>query len=457
MSSAAQTLEINQLREQIAGSVFTAEDAAYQEARLAWNRAVDQYPALIIKAKNAQDVVAGIRFARQHGLGVSVQSTGHGLHIAANDALLIVMADMNAVTVDPAARTARVEGGAIWQDVLAVATPLGLAPLLGSSPGVGVVGYTLGGGISWLARKYGFAADSVRWIEVVTADGELRRVSPTENTDLFWAVRGGGGAFGAVTALEFDLYPVPTVYGGNLIYPAGLASDVLHRYREWIDTVPDELTSSVVVMKFPDLPFVPEPMRGLVQVFVRAVYTGDVAEGAALLQSWVNWRAPIANTFAEIPFSQIGTVSSDPEDPVSAYNSNETLTMLSDQAIEAILGAIIADDSPFYMMDMRHGQGALQHKKANPSALSNRDTKIYLQMGGAAFSPEAYKRVQSAVQRLNANLRDSARGGYLNFMSGPEAKVRVQSVYPPETLARLQAIKREYDPENLFRFTFQFA
>src|SRR5690606_20235033 len=193
-------------------------------------------------------VAAAVRFARANDMHVVVQATGHGFTLPANDAVLINMSRMNYVDVNADAQTAWIEGGSKWWPVLEKAQAVGLMPLLGSTPDVGAVGYTLGGGVGWLARKYGLSADSVNAFEVVTADGEILWASDHENSDLFWALRGGGGSFGVVTGMEIRLYPVTTVYGGNLYYPAEMAKEVMTRFREWIKTTPEELTSSVVLM-----------------------------------------------------------------------------------------------------------------------------------------------------------------------------------------------------------------
>ena len=224
---------VQSLRAQVQGSVLTSADDGYDAGRMGWNVSAQQHPALLVRASNAADVAAAVRFAGQQGLGVAVQSTGHGVIRPADGHLLILTSAMANVDVNAAAQTARIEAGAKWGQVLPKAHAAGLAPLLGSSPTVGAIGYTLGGGVGWLARKYGLSADSVRRFEVVTADGQPRTVSADENADLFWALRGGGGGFAAVTAMETRLYPVTMIFGGNLVYPAALAGQVLRRFRDW--------------------------------------------------------------------------------------------------------------------------------------------------------------------------------------------------------------------------------
>ena len=223
------------------GQVIPPESALFDEARQAFNRLVDQRPALILIAANAQDVAEGVQFARGQGLGVAIQSTGHGVILPADNAVMIITSQLRDILVDASSGTAHLGAGLKWGEVLAETQKFGLAPLLGSSPGVGVVGYTLGGGLGWLGRKHGLACDSVLSFELVSADGQVLTASATENADLFWGLRGGGGGFGIVTSMVIQLHPVDTVYGGNLFYPGEMAREVMQRYREWIRAAPDAL------------------------------------------------------------------------------------------------------------------------------------------------------------------------------------------------------------------------
>ncbi len=443
------------MQEHVSGSLITPADADYETARKGWNLASEQHPALILIAARKQDVVAGVRFAHAAGLGVSIRSTGHGMQQPADDNLLIDTSRMNTVEVDPVTRTARVESGAQWKDVIAAAVPHGLAPLLGSSPYVGVVGYSLGGGIGWLARKYGLAADSIRWIDVVTADGGLRRASPDENSDLFWGLRGGGGNFGVVTALEIDLYPVATLYGGFMVYPGELAAEALRFYRAWVETAPDELTSSIQIMNFPELPFLPDAIRGKTQVIVRAAYVGDAADGARLIQSWIDWHAPQMTTFRAMPFSEVATISNDPKEPGAGYGANELLDALSDAAIEVIARRATDKASPLAITELRHAGGAISRVAPDANAISNRDAQFYLQIGGPIFTPDAKPAVIAAIRQYRAELQPYVSGGiYFNFNGSGAANGRAQDAYGAEHYQRLLALKAKYDPQNMFRFGY---
>lgn len=447
-----------QLQQHVTGRVLMPDDVDYQEARLTWNRSNDHHPALILIANDAEDIAAGINFAREARLGVAIQLTGHGTQIPADDSLLIMTSPLNSIHVDVEARTARVGAGVVWGQVVEAVTPHGLAPLLGSSPHVGVVGYTFGGGIGWLVRRYGLAADSVRWINLVTPDGILRRASATENSDLFWGLRGGGGNFGVVTALEFDLYPVTTLYGGHLIYGSEVAAEALRFFRDWIKVVPEALTSSIAVLKFPNLPQLPPEMRGKNQIIVRAAFIGDALEGQRWMQAWSDWHAPLSNTFHEMPFSDIATISNDPVDPVSGHGSNEMIDTLSDDVIDVIVRQMTDPASPLTYSELRHAGGAITRVAPDANAIGNRDAVLYMQIAGLVPTPEIYASVKAAISQYKEALRPHVRGSvYLNFMKGHEAAARAKDAYLPDSYARLVALKAKYDPENMFRFSYQIV
>lgn len=451
---------IQQLRQQVSGEILSREHPAYEQLRRGWDLSIDHYPAYILLPHHAADIAAGVRFARASGLGVAVQSTGHGMLYPADDNLLIVTSRMTGVQVDAEARTAVVEAGVIWQQVLDAVTPHGLAPLLGSSPRVGVIGYMLAGGISWLGRRYGLGIDSLRRIDIVTADGVLRHTSPTENSDLFWALRGGGGNFGVVTAMEFDLYPVPVVYGGSLVYPKESAAAALRFYRDWIRTVPDEQSSSIGIFKFPPLERIPEVFRGKTLVIIWAAFAGSAVEGEQWLRPWLDWQAPVSNAFREMPFSEIASITNDPTDPMAQYCSSDMFDELPDEAIDVIVRFASDDASPLTMNVLRHAGGAIARGAANAGAIGNRDASLYLFMGGAVPDPAVFENVKDYVQNYRAALQPYIRGGvWMNFMNGngSGAQERIKEAYEPEAYERLIALKAKYDPDNMFRFSYQLG
>ena len=271
------SIDVEALRARLYGEVYGPDDEGWDEARRAWNLAVDQRPAAVALPITDADVVEIVNFAREEGLRVAPQGTGHGASALAglDDTILLSTKRMRGVRIDPNARRARVRAGAIWQDVTAPASAYGLAPLAGSAHDVGVVGYTLGGGLSWLAREHGFACDSVTAIELVTADGALVRTDERNDPELFRALRGGGGNFGVVTSMEFKLYPVSELTGGALLWPQERAEEIFNAWREWTTTVPNHVTSLCRLLNVPPLPDVPEPLRGRSFVVVEAAILGD--------------------------------------------------------------------------------------------------------------------------------------------------------------------------------------
>ena len=445
------------LQSSIQGTVILPGTAEYEMARRSWNLSVQQQPALIVKAANSEDVVQAVRYARQNDLNVAVQSTGHGTIRPADENLLILTSDLTDVQIDPQNRTARVGAGVKWGMVLEQSHPFSLAPLLGSSPDVGVVGYTLGGGMGWLARPYGMAADSLIDVELVSAEGELIHANAIENSDLLWGLRGGGGNFGAVTSLTFKLFPVERVYAGNLFYPAEMAREVMARYREWVVSVPEELTTSVLVMNFPPLPELPPFLSGKSFVIVRGCYTGSDEQGAALLSYWRDWRAPVIDEFKPIPFSQAATISNDPLDPMPSFSTGAWIRELADEVIDRIVhyGVEGRNGLPLVFIEVRHAGGAIIRMNDGNSAYGNREALFNMGCIGMSPNPEVYRGLQAHTDRLKKDLTPYLTGGvYLNFLDGGEARKRTMQAYTPEVYRRLQDVKRKYDPQNMFRFSF---
>jgi FAD/FMN-containing dehydrogenase len=448
---------LSELRQQVEGDVILPGDAQYDEVRMAWNLTVQQHPALIVRAASADDVAAAARFATEVGLGIAVQATGHGVRRPADGCLLINTSRMKDVRVDAAAQTAWVEAGATWGDVLPPAQAVGLAPLLGSSPGVGAVGYTLGGGFGWLGRKYGLSVDSVHAFETVTADGDLLRASPTENSDLFWGLCGGGGSLAIVTAMEIALYPVATVYAGNLYYPAELGAEVLLRYRDWIADAPDELTSSIVIMNYPPIPEVPEFLRGKSLIEVRGCYCGPVEEGEALVQPWRDWQAPMIDDFKVRPFTESAQISNDPPDPMPSAMTGAWLAELDDATLDALLHHTLPQGGPpaITITEVRHAGGVISRVDRARNAYCHRDATLLLSVIGLAATPEMEQAFLAQVGRMKEAMGASLTGRvYINFLDGEESQQRIRDGYTPEAYRKLAALKAAYDPENRLSHSF---
>lgn len=447
-------------RSQIKGMVILPGEDQYDDTRRAWNLSVDQRPAAILIAGNVADITKAVLYAGRRNLDIAVQSTGHGVVKAANDCLLILTSNLGEIEIDAINRTAYIGAGAKWGEVLDETQQFGLAPLLGSSPDVGVVGYTLGGGMGWLARKHGLATDSVRFFDVVTTDGQLLRASTTENSGLFWGLKGGGGSLGIVTGMEIRLYPVTTVYGGNLIYPIEMAREVFEYYRDWIVYAPDELTSSIVIMNFPPVPEIPEPMRGKSTVMVRGCYCGSLEQGEALINGWRKWQPPLVDDFKAMPFSQVGSISNDPVDPVAGLSTGAWIRELSDEAIQVLIqyGAGKDVNSPLTVTEVRHAGGAISKVNSNLTAYSHRNEKHLLQLVGLTPTIETRQHLQQYIYQFKSDLAPHLTGNvYMNFLEGEESRERVRDAYSTDTFQRLQDIKSKYDPENRLSYSFNIS
>ena len=451
------TLELEGLRAGLKGAAYVPGDEGYDEARAAWNLNARQHPALVVVAEGAADVLAAVRLAREQGLGVGVMATGHGVAAPADGGVLINTSRMKGVHVDPETRAARVEAGVKWADLAPEAAAHGLAGLQGSSSDVGIVGYTMGGGFGWLGRKHGFAADSVKEADVVTADGELVKASAHENADLFWGLKGGGGNFGIVASLEFALYPITHVYGGDLFYPAQRAAEVLELYGRWSAGLPDEVTSGAAFMNFPPFEEIPEPLRGNSLIAVRACYTGEDLEekGEELLRPWREFGEPVMDTFGVMPYAAMDAISMDPVDPMGAYGHVEMLRDLSPETSETIVKLVGADsNSPLAMLELRQLGGALSRPPADLNPMGRSDSRFIMYGLGATPTPEMAQAVQAYLAYVAEAVRPHASGAtYVNFMDldGASAE-RVQAAYSPDDWQRLVTLKDRYDPTNLFRF-----
>jgi hypothetical protein len=446
----AVTVDVQDLRSRMEGAVVAPGDATWDETRAAWNLAVDQRPALVAVPATAADVVAIVDFARERGLRVAPQGTGHNAAaIASLDATILVKTSaLRSVEIDAPGRRARVGAGVLWAEVTGPASEHGLAPLAGSSPDVGVVGYTLGGGLSWLSRRHGLAANSVLAIEIVTADGRLVRTDRDNEPDLFWALRGGGGSFGVVTAIEFALYPAPQVYAGAMLWPWERATEVLKRYVEWCRTAPDAISTSARVLQVPPLPDIPEGMRGRAFVAIDGAYLGDEAAAAEALAP-LRALEPEIDMFASIPAAALSHIHMDPEQPVPAHGDGMVLDELTPAAIEALVAvAGPGSGSPLLSVELRQLGGAIGVPPAEHGALAKIGGAFALFAVGMAMTPEMGAAVEAHVEAVIAAMDpwDAGRR-YLNFTERP---ADAGAFFPEGTLRRLQAVKRAHDPSDVF-------
>ncbi len=412
-------------------------------------------PGLVVAAETATDVRYAVRLASRRGAPIAVLATGHQPSVPIGpDAILVSTRALRGVTVDARRRVARVEAGVRWQEVVDRAAAYGLAPLSGSSGTVGVVGYTLGGGLSpTLGRRFGYAADHVRAIDVVTADGCLTTVTPDADPGLFFGLRGGKSNFGLVTAIEFALFPVTGFYGGALYYDGAHARTVLHAYRKWIRTVPDAMSSSVALQNLPDAGNVPAPLRGRPTVAVRIAWTGSPAEGVALVRPLRAIAPPVLDAVSDQPYTAFGAIHADPVTPVPAVERTALLGELTADTVDALLAtAGPGTGSPIAVTEIRHLGGALACPPRHPNAVAQRDAAFTLFMVGMA-GPDQAAAVRSAEAAVIDRLRPWCTGGlFPNFLSIADTDPDVvRRAYPPEVYRRLRLLKRRVDPGNLFR------
>jgi FAD/FMN-containing dehydrogenase len=425
-------------------------DDRYERGRQAFNLTIDQRPDYVVPARNERDVISAVQLAAKRGIRIAPQRTGHAassLPTLANT-ILLRTDQLKGVEIDPHARTARVQAGARWADVVPAASELGLAALHGASPSVGIVGYTLTGGLSWYSREHGLAAGHVRAFEIVTADGRLRRVDEQNEPEIFWALRGGNGRLGVVTALEFDLFAMPGVYAGALFFPWERTGEVMSAWSDRLREVPDALASVARVLRFPPLPQIPEPLRGNSFVLVEAVCTGPEAVAKELLEPLRALGAAM-DTFATVAPAGIGELHMDPQEPVPFTDDHQLLDELPPDALQQLVELIgPGSDSPLLSFELRHLGGALARDEPGHGALG-RVRGEFLTFGvGLVTGADRFEAIRERLAKVRATLAPHDAGYALpGFTLGPAEPSRF---YEPATIARLQQVRREVDPDGLF-------
>ncbi|GAA4619721.1 FAD-binding oxidoreductase [Actinoallomurus vinaceus] len=424
------------LRSVVRGRVLLSGDPGFDAARRPWNLAVEQPVAAVVEAVDADDVAALVRHAHSAGLGVATQPNGHGATGRTDGTILLRTRMLDTLEIDPAARRARVGAGVPSGRVQAAAAPYGLTGLPGSSPVVSVTGVALGGGLSWFGRKHGWVADSVTAFDIVDAEGRRRHVTADTDADLFWALRGGGGDFAIVTALELALHPAPHLYGGRILWTAEHAPDVLDAYRRIAATAPDELTVWLDLLHFPGA----DPM-----VAVDATYLGDADEARDLLSPLDGLPGPLSDGRRVMPVSELGTITAEPTDPGAGLSRGELLTELDDVAAKALLADPIA---PLLSVQIRHLGGAFTQPSDSPHGPLTEPYALYL--FGIPTDPATAQAVADRQRVLAEALPVSGRKP-LTFLNPGET---VADAFAPASLARLRDVKHRHDPHNVFRSNF---
>ena len=438
------------LRSSFPEAAIVADDADWDAARAAFNLLQDQRPAAVARPRSAAEAAALVAAARDSGLRIAPQGSAHNtIPLGALDETLIVKLErMTEVSLDLEAGTARVEAGARWWDVTPQASEAGFAALHGSSPEINVVGYTVGGGMGWLARKHGLQANDVTAVEMVTADGELRRVDADNDPDLFWAVRGGGANFGLVTAIEFGLVPLRELYAGALFFPFERSGEVLSAYREWTaGGLPDEITSIGRTLQLPDLEIIPEIVRGKSFSIVEAAYVGGEAQGAELLEP-LRELGPVMDTFAMVPPAALAELHMDPVEPVPYASTHTMLGELTERALDEALAAVGPGAGSPVSFEIRHAGGALSRGGDDHGAISSFAGE-YLMFGVApVLDPATVPALEADMARLATAFAPDERGRYLNFTEVPHD---VNEMFPQGALERMRQVRTQYDPDGLFR------
>ena len=451
-TSATFTRPVGHLDVSLDGKVVLPGDGRFDEARRAWNLAIDQRPAAVIFPASPAVVAAAVGWAAERGLRVAAQGTGHNAGPLGSlaDTVLLRTERMRGIQIDPVARTARAEAGVVWLDVVEAAAQHGLATLAGSSPDVGVTGYTLGGGLSFLGRRYGLAANNVTAAEVVTADGRWVRTDREHEPDLFWALRGGGGSFGVVTALEFRLFPHAEAYAGALWYPIERASEVLHAWGELTrGAVPDELTTIGRLLNFPPIPQIPEPVRGKSFVIVEAYHTGEPAHADELLAP-LRALGPVNDTITTVPVPALSHLHMDPEQPAPGTGDGMMIDQLPAAAIDAFVQAAGPGAAfPLLSVEMRHLGGEFARPRPGNGALACLDAHYMLFAVSMTPVPELVAPVTAQVEMVkNALAPWGARQMYLNFA---ETQQPAAPFWTEQAHQRLRRIKANVDPDDMIR------
>ncbi|MFJ3927289.1 FAD-binding oxidoreductase [Streptomyces sp. NPDC090022] len=433
------------------GIVRTPGEEGYEEELTGFQTGYHHRPAVVVGAATAEDVRRAVAWAAERGLAVTAQSTGHGVTVLDRGGLVVSTRRLDAITVDAEARTARIEAGVRWEQVVERTAPHGLAPLSGSAGHVGVVGYTLAGGLGLLAREFGYAADLVRAVDVVTADGRLRHVTADSDPDLFWALRGGRDHFGVVTALEISLLPVATVYGGGMYFDAGQAERVLAHFAAWTATAPESVTASVGMIEYPPIPVFPEPLRGRHVVHVRFATT-DLAAGPGLVRPWREFGAEIIHEhLGELAYPEVGSIYAEPTF-AHAYDGNAVLLSgLPPEVLDAVRTLAGPGAAVPCIVDLRHLGGALAREPEVANAVPWREAAYILRvLSGSDDAPA--DAIRAAHAALDEAVAPWTLGRSLNFVYGERAAdAYAEELFDAGTRGRLAKLRGVYDPGNVFR------
>ena len=428
------------------GDLIAPDSDSYESARKVWNGMIDKRPAVILRCKSIADVQSAVRFARENAVPLAIRGGGHNVagHATCDDGVVLDLSGMRDVVVDAERRTARAAGGATWADFDRATAQHGLATTGGAISTTGIAGLTLGGGLGWLMRSYGMTCDNLIGAEVVTADGQLRRASETENPDLFWALRGGGGNFGVVTTFEYKLHPVSTILGGMLLYPLARARDAFRLYRDVAKSAPDALTVFAGMLHSPD---------GIPLVAFIVCYNGPVEEGERAIKPIRDFGAPAAGEIGPMPYTALqGMLDEGFPSGMNVHWRSEFVKSIPDELIEAVVSAYEQVPSPLNAILFEQFGGAVHRVPRDATAYDQRDADFNLVIVARWTEPsQADHNVQWARSLSDAARAYTTGRVYINYIGAGESSDRVRAAFGADKFAKLSAIKRKYDPTNLFR------
>ncbi len=448
---------IQKLAQAVEGRVYVSGTQAYKEAVAAFNTAVKHEPPVVVKVKSPADIVATIKLARAYNLPVTVQSTGHGAVLPATQGVLINTQDLNQVEVDAKRGVARIAAGARWTDVVPKTTPHGLAPIAGSSSGVGCIGYMLGGGIGPLARSHGVSSDYIESIRLITAEGKDIEASASENPDLFWALRGGGRlGYGVITEMTMRLAKLSKVYGGSIFFDEDNIEKALRAWADWTETADPNASSSVSIINFPPFPQVPAPLRGRRLLSVRFAYPEDMVKGEKLAEPLMKMAPVYLGKFGELDITELDKIHNDPTTPGPTYLSGRLLHGIDQDLITRYLSYVgKGAKSPFLASSLRHFGGAMHSQPiydGGRSAVGGRDTSFLL--GFVGKSEDLYdSKLQAEEQKMYESMETwvHPQNNY-NFMGTPRTEAELMGAWPADVAKRLLEVRDKYDPTGMFNF-----
>jgi FAD/FMN-containing dehydrogenase len=442
------------LRQRISGTVLEPDDEGYNNARSGWNRSIDQRPDLIVIPENEADVIAAVNYANAIEVPITVQSTGHGQPKRCSGGVLVHTAKFNSIQIDASSKTARVGAGTCWMDVINAAYPHGLAPVSGSAPNVGVVGYIMGGGYGITSRKHGLAIDNVREFRIVTPSPDVKVASPNENAELFFAVLGGGGSFGVLTEMTIGLHDHSEVYGGSVMFDASLAAKVYEAYAKWAPALPDEVASAIHLMAFPPLPFVPEFLHRRSMAIVIACVCGSLDKAEEWLRPMRSIEGAEFDSFRRMPYTESGSIFQDPVDPLPVNGRGMLLSDFTHETAGTFLKAIgQMSQSPNLMIQLRHLGGAIS-RNGDPRSciLRNRRAKFLTYFLGVPTPDNPPDRIAAHAESVFEAIKPWVLSrGPLNWLGeGTVPGSMIRAVFAEDEYERIRSVKEGVDPDNRF-------